>query len=459
MLTVPLKRALIQQVACGDPDLRKLLENEIDLIWECQDLACTDRIRYVYTQLGLIELAQVFARNKVDTATRTMQHVTTEKFLQTAIRNMDAEATATGSSCIWTAAVSQQHFVRDSTEDQVAFNELNFQRTAQRTEDGYDRSSRNTTGSGSSMTRVIHLLDGLGGNSLTPNGGQESRFSSRITNASGGTGGLVPLTGVTWPNPVSFSATPPYITTGPENVPTLLHYDEDPCPSIPPDTRPEEVFCDRNTSNFIPSMGYGYSGRFNISLGIPGVAALQASFERGKNERVYFTCSATTVRGSDSVHGVRDELTDIHITALPEDNFSNSNESSSIIHLVRKNGTSTRRGSESIDSEDTMRGYSDGNAHSDSERTSQGNGFQQRRAESLTTARTQGSTVRTDRLTDDEVRRAYGQISKHLAELWKRINKNLIVLESQFAAVAYGASMCCPPRKAPCCPSLLGRYL
>lgn len=458
-LSAALRTGLLAQVACGDPELKKFLDAEIDFMYSCQNEACTERLRYAYTQLALIEAAQIFARNKIDTATRVMAHVQKENFSATARRNTDAEATATGSSCIWNAATSQQHFVRDSTDDQVAFSETNYLRTAERLENGFDRSSRNTTGSGSSFSRVIHTLYGRGGNSLTPNGGQESRNSSRTSQTAGGTNALVPLAGTKWDTPFAFTLTPPFIQPGAPGPVYPINFppgQDAICPEPDPD-RPFEPHC---TAEGYNSMGYGYHGKYRFSISVPAVTgtfSVNLEWDQGKNERQYFHCSSSTVTGQSTVKGAHDELTDSRTYARPQDNYSSSAESSTVIHFVRKHGESTRRGTETIDAEDTQRGYADGNAHSESDRNSQGNSFTQRRSESLTVGTSSSTTVRTEHLTDDEVRRSYGQISAHLGQLWTRIFATIQGLEREFAAVAYGASMCCLPPRVPCCTSIRGR--
>lgn len=436
------RQALIATVACGDDKLRDALLNELDIIYMCQDTGCTERLRYMYTQLGLIEYAQIFARNQIDTANRVYSGIAKETYSARATRNTDSESSATGRSCNWTAATSQQNFVRTSTDDTVSFSESNSLRTADRREDGFDRSTRSTSGTGASYSRVIHTVQGRGGNALTPNAGQESRNSIRRSSTEGGTAPYVPPIYTKWESAFTFHPDPPYIRAG---VPGPLYDLEVPgagelCP--PPD--PDFPYIPRCMENPPHSLGQGYHGRYRFSIVVPPLGSLNLEWDEGYNERQYFHCSGSTVNGQSTLLGVRDELTVTRTTALPEDNGSSSNEASSIVHFVRKTGSSTRRGTDTIDAEERSIGVADGNAHSESNRDTKGNAFQQGRAESLTTGNTVSTLRRNETVTDDDVRRKYGQIAQHLNEMWKRIWDNILQLERELAAVPYGAGMRCP---------------
>lgn len=449
-LTPQLQAAIVATVACGNAELKKLIEDELPLIYACLDV-CNDRVRYYHTQLAAIELAQIFSRNKIDEANRNMAHTVTENYSARATRNTDGESTATGRSCRWAAATSQQNFVRDSTEDMTAWSEQNLLRTAERLEDGFDRSSRSTSGNGASFSLVTHIVDNAAGNALIGGAGQESRSSSRNSNTKGGTAPLLPLVGTNWPVDVVPSLLPPFVTTaepgpfaninGPVNNPNAI------CPEPNPDHPDTLGLCVTNDAPY--SAGQGVHSRFSLSIGIPPFS-LSINWSVGFNQRQYFHCSGSRVEGSHTLRSVMDHLNESTTTALPEDNGSFSNETSSIIHFVRKNGSSTRRGTETVDAEERSNGYADGNSHSRSERNNQGNAFHQARAESLTVGHTTSTLRRTETLTDDEVRRSYGQISEHLAGLWKRIWEALQLLERQQGAVPYGGSMGCIPNALGC---------
>lgn len=447
-LTPAQKAALIAQVACGDPALKKLLEEEIDLLDLCNsEIECTPRLHYLHTQLGLIEIAQIFSRNKIDTHTRTSVGQAKETFSALARRNTDAESTATGRACSWAAAASQQYFTRTSTDDTVAFSESNMLRTALRTEDGFDRSRRSTSGSGFSRSLVIHTVEDRGGNALFPGQGREVRNSNRQSQTSGGTSDFVPLSGVNWPFNISLQETPPFVVVGgPEGLLEIPKPGQL-CPE-PDLTDPDNPrLCDQA---FYPSMGQGYHGKYRFSITAPTFGALNIEWDEAFNERQYYHCSGSTVNGTSSVIGRQDALHVARTTALPANNASGSSETSTTVHFVRKNGASTRRGTETIDAEERQRGFADGLAHSDSTRDAKGQAFQQRRSESLTVGHGESQLRKNETVNDEEVRRSYGQISTALAQMWKRIWDYIQILEREIAAVPRAGQMACPCNKVGC---------
>lgn len=443
MLTPQLQAAIVATVACGDTNLKKLVEDELPLIYACLDDVCNERVRYYHAQLAAIELAQIYSRNRIDEAQRNMAHETRETFSMKATRVTDAEGTTTGRSCSWSAATSQQNFVRDSTEDMTAFHEQNLLRTAERLEDGFDRSSRSTVGNGASFSLVTHIVNNQGGNVLAAGAGQESRVSNRTSSTSGGTAPLLPLVGTNWPiGFINFATFPPSVGGADPGPFADINGPVNNSEALCPDPVDEDLLGVCNTFNEPYSAGQGVFQRNNFSIGIPPFS-VSFNWSAGFNQRQYFHCSGSRVNGTHSSRSRMDHLNSATTTALPEDNGSFSNETSSVIHFVRKNGSSTRRGTETVDAEERSNGYADGNAHNRSERDSKANAFMQTRAESLTKGNSVSTLRRTETLTDDEVRRSYGQISEHLTALWQRIWNALHLLEKQQAAVPVGGSMAC----------------
>lgn len=448
MLSTDLKRALVTQVACGDPELKALLEDEIDFILMCleRDISCLPRVEYMQAQLALIELAQIFSRHQIDTTTRTFNSQVRETYTARARRNMDSESTANGRTCQWSAATSQQRYVRTSTDDSVAFSESNSLHTSERLEDGFDRSRRGTSGTGFSYQRVIHTVEHDWGNSVSPGAGQERRNSQRRSETSGGTNPLVPVAGTNW-EPVFFqpSLTPPFITTtGPTNTISITPATSADllCPYVRPG-EPNPVYC---TGFGYPSVGQGWHGNFELGISLPGPVAVTVKWAEGFNQRQYYHCSASTVDGFTTSFARMDSLGVTRTTARPEDNRSGSNESSYVIHYVRRVGSSTRRGTDSTDAEERQRGRADGTSHAESERNTKGNAFAQRRSESLTTGDSATHLRRNQLLTDDRVSNKYGQISVQLGRLWDRVWKQLQTLEREYSAIPMASSFtegCC----------------
>lgn len=441
-LSDALRHALVTQVCCGQPDLCEDLALEVDFIWECQN-ECNDRIRYVYTQLALIEYAQIRVRLQIDTSTRNLAHTTTEDYTLTGKRNTDGESTATGRSCNWAAATSQQYFNRDSTDDMVSFSERNMQRTAERIETGYDKSCRHTVGHAFTLSHVEHTVDDKGGEANGAGLGTEISRANRVSSTDGGTGPFIPLQGLTYDPAPEFSLTPPFLTVvgpGPLLPETLPASGQSICPEPDPNDEDEEIPCQRPS---YASYGQTYQGRFSITIGAPGIGALKVEWGDGKSYRQYYHCTLSSVRGTAVTSGRNERVANVDTEALPSQNRSRSDETTNVYHLVRKYDSSTRRGIDTTDAEERQYGYADGVSHSESKRDSKGQAYQQRRAESLTTGHTESHLRREEHLTDDEVRRSYGQISEQLAKMWKRAWDNVLILQRQFIAVPFGGSMSC----------------
>lgn len=450
MLTATTRNALLTQVACGDAELRAALDSEVDLLYTCIDTACSPRLKYLHTQLGLIEIAQIWARNKIDTTTRQLAHTTTEKYTSTGLKRTDSESTATGSACTWTAATNQHQFTRSSTDDVTAFTEHNQLRTAQSSDYGYDVSHRSLRGNGFSFNKTFHGVDDRGGDSLAPGAGDDNVLSSSTSTSQGGTGPLVKVgaggIGTYWAGIFQTKPEFPWIEAGgPQNVPSI-DGESGFIPSIVcPPNDPEFPFaaCESTTEG-LPSMGYGFHGHYEVSLAAPPLGIFKIIWDDSQHKRRYYHCSRGVSSAQMSHTGRHDQLDHAVTIARPEDNRSGSSESNSIVHIIRRDGISTRRGNSTSDAQERIRGVTDGSSHNESKRTAKGNATQQRRAESLTVSDTKSSLRRVERLTDDEVRRSYGQISVHLGEMWKRILDLITTLEKELSSIAIGGSMCIP---------------
>lgn len=441
-LTPQIRRALIAQTCCGIPELCEFLDSEVEFLWECQD-HCQDRLRYIYTQLGLIEAAQIFSRGKIDTMIRTAESNTQERYTAFSNTRTDAERDSSGKTCHWSASTSQQSFNRDSTDYSVGFSDYRLLYTSEFKNNGYDKSCRHTTGHGFHMSRVT----------TTHNGNHSDfRFHSDFhsSETSGGTDPLRPITGVQlvgW----SFNDSFPFINP-PHLEPELIRIipaasDNQICP-FPTNENPDPP-CPVGS---YPSMGQGYNGRFQFAFTTPTLGTINITYQDGENERQYYHCTKTVTEdvrrdlneSSDSVIGTTD--------AAEKDNQTYSSEQTDIQHLVRKYGITIRRGTTDLDAEDKAHGRSDGLAHSESNRDVQGTGYQQSRAESETTKHGENHLRRTETATDDQVSQKYGQISNHLGKLWDRVWLNLLQLERQFIAIPFAGSMNCDIRGSKCCP-------
>lgn len=443
------RAALLAQVACGNQQLKEFLEGEIDFIWDCQDHECMPQIQYLFTQLGLIEAAEIFSRNQVDTFNQVAQSRMQEKFNSFATRRMDSERDSNSKSCLWATATSAQYFNRDSQDWAVGYSESIAHRTADRAENGYDKSCRHTTGHGFHFNRVETQHIGLSGEAHGPGDGTETGTIDGNSTRFHGTGPYIGLVGTQWQ--ATPTVVPPFFDVGfpgPLVALSIPDSSEDYCPS--PTEEDPDPECQLNN---YPSLGQGYHGKFRVSIGVPVVGVVSIEYDQGFNERQYFTCTSAESFRSELRNSRQLASTDGSVIADPNLNQTESHEHSSIVHLVRKYGSSTRRGNDQTDAEETSQGRATGLAHSESERNSTSNGFSQSRSESFSTAHSESHLRKTESATDDSVGKKFGQIADHLSEMWKRTWARVLLLEKQYAAVPYGASMNCNKLRNPCpCP-------
>lgn len=447
------KAPLLAQVCCGIPELCEFLECEIDLLWLSQE-NCNERLKYYYTLLGLIEAAQIFSRNKIDTATRIASTNSQERFTAFSTRKSESERDASGRTCSWATATSAQYFNRESTDHTVAFSETNGLLTYNRDESGYDLSTRHTAGNGFGMSRVESSTVGRHGQAAAAPGetvGTDNTIGIRETATSGGTSPYVALKHPQIYGISDLSLTPPFFEVtlpGPflDIEPAITSHQF--CPDVGGVDPPIDFEC---PVDGFPSAGQGYNITFKISIVIPIIGgSLSFDFSQGFNQRQYYHCSHSTTRANYS-RAMRDrDLVNGSTDASERENQSLSNERTDIYNVVRKFGIGTKRGTNNTDAEEIQKGRASGLAHSESERDSQGTAYQQSRAEAESVLHAESHLRKNEFATEDYISNKFGQVSTQLAELWKRIWENIKLLERQLVAIPLGGSMnrsgCCPVR-------------
>ena len=440
-------------MCCGIPELCEFLECEIDLLWDCQE-QCQPRLQYIYTQLGLIEAAQIFSRNKIDTMTRKASSQMQEKYTAFSTHKADAERDASGRSCSWAASTSSQFFNRDSEDQAIGWTDYRHKYKSDMLNNGYDRSCRHTFGYAFHKTRIEARKNGM----YTERGDSNS---IRDTSVEGGTDHLVPLFNLKWSTPFYVDSNKPYVHTfipeDPTDVviqPPSSEFEVCPPPEIE-STDPNDnniPFCRNFGGAEFPSLGSGLNGSFKFSVGVPAVGVLSTEWQIGKNQRQYYHCirsgtDANYYRTNGSVD------TDVGTTDASEaDNQSYSNENSTTLHLVRKFGILTRRAITENDAQEQAEASGVGRAESESERDAKATAYSQQRAESESVRHSESHFLRTERANDDMVSAKYGQIGKHLSSLWDRVWNHLRMLERQFSAKPYGSKMNCPREAQSCLP-------
>ncbi len=440
-ITPELRRALLAQVCCNNEELCEFLDCELTFIWECQD-QCSPRLRYIYTQLGLIEAAQIFSRNKIDQMTRIAASNLQETFTALGTLLTTDERDSSGKECSWSASTSAQFFNKNAQDENIGFTDYRNLYTSEFKNNGYDKSCRHTTGYGFHMSRVdtSHIRD---------HSYDEDIHALRTSTTTGGTHPYLPITGLTNVGTVDFDG----FTF---NNPTPLS------PSIQPAISSSQ-FCPNPTEEnpipgcgdenyYFPSAGQGWNSRFQFGIQLPLLGTLSVVWSDGFNQRQYFHCTGSIVDGTSNRQSNDRDYTDGFTRADEDDNQVYSSEQTDIAHLVRKFGITIRRGITELDGQEKGRGKSEGIRTAESQKDSQGTGYKQSRAEAETTRHNESHLRRIETANNDMISNKFGQISDHLAKLWERIWKEAIILERQFAAVPMIGSMNCNVRNPCPCP-------
>lgn len=373
-----------------------------------------------------------------------------ERYTAMSTYRSEAERDASGRSCSWAAATSSQFFNRDSEDQAIGWSDYRHKYTSVIDQSGYDKSCRHTFGYGFHKTRVESRM----------NRNYEEREEAINFNQNaigGGTDDTLPIYGIEWNNPVDVNLTPPFIHVS--DIPNNPAYDY-----IYPIVNGVEACLEdldelgvphcslEDKPRYFPSAGSGINGNFDFSVGIPLIGMIKISWQEGENRRQYFHCISSS--GVTKTNRLRD-ASDIRLgqtDAFEPDNTTYSNENSTVLHLVRKYGTMTRRSTTDNDAAEQAEGISTGIANSESERNAQATAYSQSRSEAEAVRHSESHFRRTERANNDMVSAKYGQISRHLKTLWDRVWEHLQMLEKQFAAKPYGGKLNCPKDNKSCLP-------
>ena len=447
---------MLAQVACGIPDLKNFLNCELEFIWDTQDDNCLIPLRFNYTLLGLIEAAQIYSRQQIDTMTRQATTQIEERYDALSVLRGDSERDASARACQWNVATSSQEFIRNSQDEAIGFSDYRHQYVSNFQNNGVDRTCRHTTGFGFHISRIVTKHDGL----YVERG---DTVSDTASNSNGGTGPLQPLYNVEWTVPFGTIDFPFFDLDFPQDPNDLIQETQFPqgtlCKDMPgptSETEPGEInlnwnFCSED--DLRPSMGYGNNGRFDINFGViflPVSITIKLSWEIGRNARQYHTCQSS-LTGTLATHTQDINNNDTSSTdAAENENEVYSSERSDNIHYVRKYGITVRRGRTDLDGEEHSIGTAKGSANSHSDRLGQRTGSATERSEAETVRHSESLMTRHERANNDMIRNKYGQVSQHLQKLWQRIWDETQRLERQFASVPHGAAMNCV-RSETCC--------
>lgn len=374
-----------------------------------------------------------------------------ERYTAMSTYRSEAERDASGRSCSWAAATSSQFFNRDSEDQAIGWSDYRHQYTSSIDQSGYDKSCRHTFGYGFHKTRIESRM-----NRNYEEREEAINFSESAIG--GGTDDTLPIDTPIWSTPVTVDLTPPFVHVS--DIPVNPSYNYiypivngvEVCPEDLDELGVPHCDLDEHRGRLFPSAGSGINGSFELSIGVPLLGMIKISWSEGENRRQYFHCVSSS--GVVKTNRLRD-ASDIRLgqtDAFEPDNTTYSNENSTILHLVRKYGTLTRRSTTDNDAAEQSEGIATGIANSESERNAQATAYAQSRSEAEAKRHSESHFRRTERANNDMVSAKYGQISKHLKSLWDRVWENLQTLEKQYAAIPYGGKLNCPKDTKSCLP-------
>lgn len=442
------QNVLITQVACGEPELANVLKGQVTFLWNMQG-NCWPELKYLKTHLALIEVAQLFAKNKVDTETHRGFMKAKDKFDSWNQRDTQAQRTGQGTRCSWSKATSFQQFQRDSEQHARGKSDSQTDSQGEATSYKWDRSQTTAGGWANSYDWAFSKAD------------SESHATSttgdrRHSESEGGTPAGPRLDVGTWVLSglsdwdLQFTGSDPILTIPflgisvywPTFPPVFIDNISDGFVRtlpVPPDCSYDPASGTANCQNqAIPSYGESYDGRtsFTVHAALGGSSA-SPGFSYSGDVRVSFTCERGCSAGKSDSESLSSSL-DVSESQLTGDTLTHDeSENSHDVHY----GASSYRDASSLahaGASDTMRSHGETHSGSDSASHGEGQSSGQGTAEGKDHAESHG----TSEMDSDNVQlmHKWGQISISLGEMWKLIFSEVTKAEKVRAARA-GASI------------------
>lgn len=426
---------LITSVACGDEKLNEILQGQIDTIW-CMSGGCSQDLQYLKSQLALIEFAQAFTRNMIDTSTSRMNMVGVDRFDSKNQRDNQAQRTAQGNRCAWSKATSFQQFQRDSESHARGKSDSFADTEGASTSYLYDRSQQASVGWANNYDFSSSAMRGFGFDRAASCTTQESESFAGTPQFAGGASPTPPTlagfniinSGTWWtfdflglwsldvPYPPWVGFTIGGLSTG------------NPGPTFPGcGVNPNQEDCPA-----LPSYGRSKFSHTELSVTIPFVGALTQAADDGEEFRQSFICSSgnsTTIGNSNSYS---EYISTDDAQSKGETKTHDESESTNDRHK----SASSYRDSHSeahAGASDTMRAHGETHSGSDSASHAEGQGSGQGTAWSKDHADSQTNNY-SDQVRVDKTR-YWSQIFRSLADLHKRVWGEVQAAERAYMAL------------------------
>lgn len=441
---------LVLSVGCGDAELEAYLQSEAANAYMLTPSACTTRQRYLNAQLAMIELGQVWTRNRIDIAKTRRDQNGGERFDSKNEKDAEGKRQSQATAESWSKAQSFQQFKRDSEAHDRANSDSEAHTRANAFSFMQDRSKQDSKGWSRALALGFQYVDGDG----------DSGNHSTMTHTSSSETKTAPMTAYVAPVPrdqgacaaavaawgaTGLLASPPGCVT---DIP----------PSYTPQTNRAPVVCIQDPANPdidptgcavpLPSYGRGFrkkvSGELKLTFFNIFSVALEFGFEFGQSFRQSHVCSKgrTTTNGTNCSRDTFAQLTSGRDLSVDQ-----SDDRSINLRDVHRTAESHRKQTSKTDATTTGTSDSCGESHTGSDRTShsEGQGTSGSTARSESHAEAKGEGFR-DMTMSGESRR-YGQIFDSLNDLWKRVFAEIQDLDAMATATvapSIGRLKCAP---------------
>lgn len=476
------REMLLTSVSCGDPDLLKLLEDNIDTILLINQ-SCHEEIYYLKAQLSMIDMAMVFTRNKVDESRTRAQSKGFDQYRSKFENEAKAQRTSQSRTCAFADATSFQQFDRDSVNRMRSESDMesNAEGSTQTTQ--WDRSIQSASGYSVIADYASSSSDGEGDGSSVDvqiNSGKSYSKSSRefgpdtndrqvgnyipdlpspqeVLDTIGGalkwvwdlagdavteawhsdgvqeleTGSINQFNTPLFNDQINDSYNHQFVETSVQSAHPWLgcccNTDGNPDTNCPPDPtlgeNDQSFICEYDYINPFPSYGRGYNAKYNLSFGVPTIGVMRVDWGVGEQFRQSHTMTQGCTRGTGegSTRNIY-EQTDFSESKGDTDTRDES-QTTRDVHRIGDSERDSR-------SDTTAGAASTGDAHSESHTGSDRTSHSERRAANQGTAWSKGrgrgdGLTTSDNKTTTEVRH-WSQIFKNLIEMYNRIFEQIM---------------------------------
>lgn len=261
------REMLVESIACGNDDLRNLLDSNFEFVWCKSGVgACSKSEKYLNAQLQLIELGQMFVRNKIDTSKSRGESSSSSESKGGGYSDSQAQRTNQSRTCGFSDSQSFQRSVRDSESTMRSQGDSNEYELEREYEQQADRSTQQSGGYGNtySYSQSKNVSDNIGYSSSHSESMSESHTRSGLP----GSGSDFDIGSVLPGNPFGLSGSFPYFTFDP--APLIGNYR-----NPGPDRTACEDCGNLSGVNFdtvleaLPNAAASYSVNFKFDISLP----------------------------------------------------------------------------------------------------------------------------------------------------------------------------------------------